>query len=85
MLMNLLPVVMITANRPECGTILPELPTFRDRDSSGPRRFGTRGDVSGARYRQFGSCMGTDSSGVGYRQFGSWIKMKYYDYLNIKE
>ena len=38
-----------------------ELPTFRDRDSSGPRRFGTRGDVSGARYRQF----------------GSWIKMKY--------
>ena len=50
-----------------------ELPTFRDRDSSGPRRFGTRGDSSGLRYRRFGTWIPTvrelltDISGVGLK------------------
>lgn len=36
-----------------------ELPTFRDHNSSGPLQFGTRGYVSGARYRQFGNWIPT--------------------------
>ena len=32
-----------------------QIPTFRVRVSSGPQRFGTRGDVSGVRYRPFWS------------------------------